>query len=117
MYPGLNELQERKLCPACPSMVPLHRGPDDFCMEHKGEAASHSTHLWLCLGAQMGANRAGKYIYLPLGPIWWQLLWRSPASDRVGAAAQGWGGTVRCHQLALGRLLAALGSQGTTLGV
>lgn len=35
----------------------------------------------------------------------------------VGAAAQGWGGTVRCHQLALGRLLAALGSQETTLGV
>lgn len=26
VYPGLNELQERKVCPsACPSMVPLHR--------------------------------------------------------------------------------------------
>lgn len=79
MYPDLNELQERKLCPsACPSTVLLHRGPNDFYVEHKGEAASHSTHLWLCLGlqmgTQMGGNRAGKYIYLPLGPICCRLL-------------------------------------------
>jgi len=95
VYAGLNKLQERKLSPsACPSMVPLCRSPDNFCIEHKG-AAFHSTHLWLCWGLQMGThvegNRAGKCIYLTLGPICCHLSGGNPASDKVGTILQQWG--------------------------
>lgn len=75
-------------------MVPLRGSPDDFNVEHKG-AASHSTHLRLCWGSQMGThmggNRAGKCIYLPLGPICCHLSGRNPARDKVGTVSQQWG--------------------------
>lgn len=116
MYPGLNIFQERKLSlPAYQSTLPLRRSPDDFCGEHEGEAASHSTRLGLCwdlqMGMHMGGGRAGKCIYLPLGPICCHLAGRNPPSAKLGTTSQQREGMMRCYLFAGGRLLAATGGE------
>lgn len=76
-------------------MLLVHRSPDDFYIEHKGEAASHSTHLQLCwdlqMGTHMGGSRAGKCVYFPLGPICCHLPGRNPTSGKLGTMSQQWG--------------------------
>lgn len=80
-------------------MEPLQGSPDAFYTEHKGEAAAHSTHLWLHpapqMGAHVGGNRAGKCIYLPRGPVCCRLSDGNPAGANVGVRSQRWGGGAR----------------------
>lgn len=97
-------------------MEPLQGSPDDFYMEHEGEAAAHSTHLWLRpapqMGAHVGGNRAGKCIYLPRGPICFCLSDGNPAGAKVGVRSQHWGGGARRYpQLQEGSCLLLLGGE------